>query len=116
MYWHCRHCSRLNCLKKKKKTQAFDGPTPILRAYKEQPVDRQLKENPSLSSVFSPPVAARHALEEAGHRLISTANLDLEEGSFLAIASIGRALSRTLLRIVPGAGTAKDIFSLDTFV
>jgi hypothetical protein len=69
-----------------------------------------------LSSVFSPPVTAGHALEKAGHRLISTANLDLEEGGFLAIASISRALSRTLLRIVPGAGTTKDIFSLDTFV
>lgn len=61
-------------------------------------------------------MAAGHALEKACHRLISTANLDLEEGSLFTITSISRALSRTLLRIVPGAGTTKDIFPLDTLV
>jgi hypothetical protein len=98
------------------KRQIFDGPTPILLAYKEQPIDSQPKENLSLGSVFSPPVTAGHALKKACHRLISTANLNLEEGGFLAITSIGGALSRTLLRIVPGAGAAEDVFSLDTLV
>lgn len=99
-----------------KKRQAFNGPTPILLAYNEQPIDLQLKENLSLSLVFSPPMAAGHALEKACHRLIGTANLDLEEGSLFAITSISRALSRPLLRIVPGAGATKDIFPLDTLV
>lgn len=94
----------------------FYDPTPILLAYKDQPTKSQLKENLPLSSVLSPPLTAGHALEKACHGLISTANLDLEEGSFIAITSISRALSRTLLRIVPGTGSTENIFSLDTLI
>lgn len=61
-------------------------------------------------------MTAGHALVKACHRLISTANLHLEESSFVAVTSISRALSRALLRIVPGTGTTEDVFSLDTLV
>jgi hypothetical protein len=96
--------------------QMFYDPTPILLAYKDQPTNSQPKENLPLSSVLSPPMTTGHALEKACHGLISTANLDLEECSFIAITSIGRALSGTLLRIVPGTGSTEDIFSLDTLI
>lgn len=51
-------------------------------------------------------------LEEAGHGLIRTADLDLEEGRLPAVAPVGRTLDLGLLRIVPRAGPAKDILSL----
>lgn len=51
-------------------------------------------------------------LEEAGHGLISTADLDLEEGRLRAIAALGRALNLALLRVVPRARPAKDVLSL----
>lgn len=57
-----------------------------------------------------------HALVKARHGLISTANLDLEECCLVSLASLVRALNTTLLRIVPGARTAKDIFLLDTLI
>lgn len=86
--------------------------------------------------VFTPPVTAAHALhtktsqphkipaekgnattsdtylEETRHGLISTANLHLEKGSFFAIAAFGRTLHLALLRVIPCARSAKDIFSL----
>lgn len=61
-------------------------------------------------------MTAGHALVEACHRLISTADLDLEERGLVAITPIIGALDLALLRIVPGAGAAKDIFPLDTLI
>lgn len=63
-------------------------------------------------SVLSPPVSAGHALVEARHGLIGTANLDLEEGGLVAVAALVGALHAALLRIVPGARSAKDILLL----
>lgn len=61
-------------------------------------------------------MTAGHALVEACHRFIGTADLDLEERGLVAIASVIGALDLALLRIVPGAWTSKDIFPLDALV
>lgn len=66
--------------------------------------------------VLSPSVPASHALVETRHRLISTANLHLKEGGLVAIAALGGALHAALLRIVPGARSAKDVLLLDPLV
>lgn len=84
--------------------------------HKENPFATKPQSNPSPNSVFSPPVTTGHALVKARHGLISTANLDLEERCLISLASLVRALNTTLLRIVPGARTAKDIFLLDTLI
>lgn len=57
-----------------------------------------------------------HALVKTRHGLISTTNLDLEECCLISLAPFVGTLNTTLLRIVPGARTAKDIFLLDTLV
>lgn len=54
-------------------------------------------------------MAASHALVKRRHGLVGTANLHLEEGRLVAVAALGRALHAALLRIVPGAGAAKDV-------
>lgn len=51
-------------------------------------------------------------LQESGHRLVSTANLNLEEGSFGAVAGLGGTLGLGLVGIVPGLGSTKDIVAL----
>lgn len=51
-------------------------------------------------------------LEEAGHGLISTADLELVEGSFVAVATTSRALGGSLIGVVPRAGAAEDVFPL----
>lgn len=80
-----------------------------------------------LSLVFSPAITACHALcsrqlsnlfavkggtylVESRHRFIGTANLHLEEGGLVAVTAGGWALDVTLLRIVPCAGPAEDVF------
>lgn len=50
-----------------------------------------------------------HALIEARHGLVSTADLDLEEGGLVAVAALGGALHAALLRIVPRARPAEDV-------
>lgn len=60
--------------------------------------------------ILSPPIPTSHALEEARHGLIRTPNLHLIEGCFVAVASICGTLNAALLRIVPRAGTTKDVF------
>lgn len=57
-----------------------------------------------------------HALVETRHGLIGTSDLDLEEGSLIAVAAAVGALHPTLLRIVPGSRSAKDVLLLDTLV
>lgn len=57
-----------------------------------------------------------HALVKTRHGLISTTNLDLEECCLISLAPFVGTLNTTLLRIVPGARTAKDILLLDTLV
>ena len=57
-------------------------------------------------------MSARHTFIETRHRFVCTADLHLEEGRLVAIAAIVGALHATLLRIVPRARTAKDIFTL----
>lgn len=54
-------------------------------------------------------MTASHALVEARHGLVGTANLDLEEGGLVAVAVVGGTLHGALLRIVPGTGPAKDV-------
>lgn len=51
-------------------------------------------------------------LEEAGHGLVGTADLDLEEGGLLAVAALGRALGLALLRVVPSSRPTEDILPL----
>ncbi|SPQ19109.1 d1704442-2290-4f81-b4e6-c9db1c72879a [Thermothielavioides terrestris] len=51
-------------------------------------------------------------LIKRGHRLISTADLHLEEGGLDAAAVGGRALHAALLRVVPGARPAEDVLLL----
>ena len=61
-------------------------------------------------------MSASHTLIKARHGLIRTSNLDLEESRLIAIASFVGTLHPTLLRIVPGAGTAEDVLLLDSLV
>lgn len=71
------------------------------------------KTNPTPSdSVFSPPMPAGHALIEARHGLVGTADLDLVEGGLVAVALAVGALGAALLRVVPGAGPAEDVLPL----
>lgn len=46
------------------------------------------------------------------HRLISTTNLDLEEGGLLAVAAVLGTLCARLVGIVPLARSAKDVLTL----
>ncbi|KAF7548763.1 hypothetical protein G7046_g8560 [Stylonectria norvegica] len=66
--------------------------------------------------ILSPSVPTRHALIETRHRLISTANLNLEESRLIAIAAPSRALHLALLGVVPGARPAEDVLALDALV
>lgn len=66
--------------------------------------------------ILSPPIATSHTLIETGHGLVRTSNLDLEKRRLVAIAPIIGALHTALLRIVPGAGPAKDVLLLDALV
>lgn len=54
-------------------------------------------------------MTAGHALVEARHGLVGAADLDLVKGGLEAVARLGRTLHAGLLRIVPGAGPAKDV-------
>jgi len=63
-------------------------------------------------SILTPPITARHALEEARHRLVSTPDLHLEESRLLAVASLGGTLRARFLRVVPGSRPAEDVLSL----
>lgn len=51
-------------------------------------------------------------LQEGGHRLISTANLDLEERGLGAFTALGRALGLRLVGIVPRLRPAENIVAL----
>lgn len=51
-------------------------------------------------------------LEESRHGLISTADLDLEEGGLGAVAGAGGARNGSLSGVVPDSGAAEDVFSL----
>jgi len=53
-----------------------------------------------------------HTLQKAGHRLISTPNLDLHECCLHSIAPRLGTLHLRLLRIIPLARSTEDIFSL----
>ncbi|PWI70105.1 Mediator of RNA polymerase II transcription subunit 31 [Purpureocillium lilacinum] len=70
------------------------------------------REAQNCCSVLAPAVAARHALVEARHGLVGTADLDLEEGGLVAVAAVVGALHAALLRIVPGARPAEDVLLL----
>ncbi|KND89861.1 hypothetical protein TOPH_05486 [Tolypocladium ophioglossoides CBS 100239] len=77
------------------------------------PKERQIpKTRPPATLILPPPMATGHALVEARHGLVGTADLDLEEGGLVAVAAVGRALHAALLRIVPGAGPAEDVLLL----
>lgn len=54
-------------------------------------------------------MAAGHALVEARHGFVGAADLDLVKGSLETVAGVGGTLHAGLLRIVPGAWTAKDV-------
>lgn len=88
--------------------------TPFSSRKQGSRLERRLKTPPIL--VFSPPVPTRHALVETRHGLVGTADLHLEEGSLVAVAAFGRALHAALLRVVPGAGPAKDVLLLNPLV
>lgn len=55
---------------------------------------------------------AGHALIEARHGLVGTADLDLVEGGLVAVALAVGALGAALLCVVPGAGPAEDVLAL----
>lgn len=73
-------------------------------------MDSPVDQEPLL--ILSPAVSAGHALVETRHGLISTADLDLVESGFLALAGSGRALDGGLVRVRPGLGTAEDVLAL----
>lgn len=60
--------------------------------------------------VFPPPMPTSHALVKRSHGLVGTANLHLEKRRLVAVAPLGRTLHGALLRIIPCAGPAKDVF------
>lgn len=68
------------------------------------------------SLVLSPPVSASHALVEARHGLVGTADLDLEESGLVAVTALVGALDAALLRIVPGSRPAEHVLLLDALV
>lgn len=94
-----------------KETTSFPkstGPTPTPRNAKRNARSTRL--------VLSPPMPASHALVKARHRLVSTADLHLEEGGLVPIAAAVGALHAPLLRIIPGTRSAKDVLLLNTLV
>jgi hypothetical protein len=55
-------------------------------------------------------MATSHTLIKRRHGLIRTANLHLEKRRLVAVAPLGRTLHSALLRIIPCAWPAKDVF------
>ena len=119
----------------KRNTYPITPPPPSLPSLDNTPVPATQISSPStdarrsctrpaarqLSSIATP--AYRNALgqdrqdrqtylEEAGHGLVGTADLHLEEGGLVAVAALGGALGLALLRVVPGARPAEDVLLL----